>query len=135
MERNSLSPQEQEFRRRHVAKVAQHLDINDVMVLYYLYRTQNSSESKNRDKSSSAVGGAGIDVQKITIETGLNISAVRLYLSRLELIDFAEKTSMTRPLKYAITDEGRDALNYLLSTKYYPGRKDMVTAALDRGKR
>ena len=93
----------------------------DALALKYLYEiTKSGSDASEK---SDTVNG-------ISLATRIDSSAVRITLGKLEVTCFVDKKRIGRFMRYAITDDGAYALNYLMSSKRYPGRKEKFDSLL-----
>jgi hypothetical protein len=121
------SKQERDIIGRYIKKLAQGLSEQDALVLIYLYKVTKQSESKCNAVIAKASGDT---VNAISNVTNTESFAVRLSLMKLEDKCFISKRRKGHFLKYEITDDGAYALNYLMNSTNFPGRKEKFDALL-----
>lgn len=126
------SKQERDIIGRHIKKLAQGLSEQDVLILKYLYEVAKQNESKN---SAVIAKAAGDTVNAISDVTDTEPFAVRLSLMKLDNKCFISKRRKGHFLKYEITDDGAYALNYLMNSTSFPGRKEKFDALLSEKRR
>jgi len=121
------SKQERDIIGRYIKKLAQGLSEQDALVLIYLYKVTKQSESKCNAVIAKASGDT---VNAISNVTNTESFAVRLSLMKLEDKCFISKRRKGHFLKYEITDDGAYALNYLMNSTNFPGRREKFDALL-----
>lgn len=107
-----------------VNEFAHKMNEDDALVLMFLYKIYKSKSIPNQEDNRFAT------VKLVIEETGLDKNKARKSLMRLELINFLEKRRRCRAWHYTISVDGAAALNYLLDTKEFPGRKIKFFAIL-----
>jgi predicted transcriptional regulator len=121
------SKQESDIIGRYIKKLAQGLSEQDALILKYLYDVAKQNESKS---STVFAKISGDTVNSISNVTNTESFAVRLSLMKLEDKCFISKRRKGHFLKYEITDDGAYALNYLMNSTNFPGRKEKFDALL-----
>jgi|GEM_PF-3743523 len=121
------SKQERDIIGRYINKLAQGLSEQDALILKYLYEVAKQNKSKN---STVVAKAAGDTVNAISDVTDTESFAVRLSLMKLDDKCFISKRRKGHFLKYEITDDGAYALNYLMNSTNFPGRREKFDALL-----
>ena len=126
MIKEAQSKQEKDIIGQCIRKLAQNLSEQDALILKYLYEIAKQSEKNG----AFLVKTSKDTVNSISNVTNTESFAVRLSLMKLEDKCFISKRRKGHFLKYEITDDGAYALNYLMNSTNFPGRKEKFDALL-----
>ena len=126
MIKGAQSKQEKDIIGQCIRKLAQNLSEQDALILKYLYEIAKQSEKNG----AFLVKTSKDTVNAISNMTNVETFAVRLSLMRLEDKCFVNKRRKGHFLRYEITDDGAYALNYLMNSTNFPGRKEKFDALL-----
>jgi len=119
---------ERELHNSLVNEFAHKMNEDDALVLMFLYKIYKSTSTPNHEDKSK--NDRFVTVKLVMEETGLDKNKARKSLMRLELVNFLEKSRGYRFWQYAISEDGANALNYLLDKKLFPGRREKFFAIL-----
>ena len=115
---------ERELHNSLFNEFAHKMNEDDALVLMFLYKIYKSKSIPDQEDNRFAT------VKLVIEETGLDKNKARKSLMRLELVNFLEKSRGYRSWQYAISEDGANALNYLLDKKLFPGRREKFFAIL-----
>ena len=112
MLKDATTKQEQALMRKTIAQIAANLTEDDALVLMLLFRVY-----KGGCPNTAAT------VRHVMETLGFQETRARTVLSRLEIPNFISRGRIDHSWKYTISQDGAEALNYLLDKNRFPGRK------------
>ena len=105
---------------QYIDRMARKMGEEDALILNHLYLVTTKGVENERHNT----------VKKIAEATKLGENATRRALLKLEVACFADRESVSGIHRYAINDDGAYALNYLMNSTLFPGRKEKFSALL-----
>lgn len=121
MLKDATTEQERTLMRKNIAQIAANLSEDDALVLTFLFHVH-----KNGGGSHSA------SAKEIIARTRIQKTKARMSISRLSVPNFVSKEKVDHSWYYTISQDGAEALNYLLDKNRFSGRKIQFEGILMR---
>ena len=121
MLKDATTEQERTLIRKNIAQIASNLSEDDALVLTFLFFVHKNG-----------CGAHFATAKEIIARTRIQRTRARMSISRLSVPNFISKEKVDHSWHYTISQDGAEALNYLLDKNRFPGRKIKFEGILTR---
>ena len=128
---NHLSREARLYQKDYLQRMAAKSSEEMALVLAYTKEACNNSHAPN----SSAQFPDAVTFDSILKNTMLNTTKIRELLMILDAQDFIRRKKIGHKWVYSITQEGNDALSFMLDEYKFLGRKKKIAAILEAKKK
>ena len=126
--RTNLSREVREYRTKHLNKIASRMPSDAALILAYIYKVCV------KEGSSGKRSVTGVSVASMLEKTYVKSTMLWVCLNLFEIVNFVWREKDGHSWMYFITEDGIDALSYMLSEQYFPGRKARIMSIIEHKK-
>ena len=126
-EKSKLSRDAKEYRNKSISRMALQMNENTALILAYVYKVCK--------KESLERASRGVTINELVEGTRLNSTKIRRELEILTVTCFVSRVTESHEWRYFITEDGLDALTFMLGEYHFPGRKAKIMAIIDTKKK
>ena len=131
---NRLPREARLYQKDYLQRMAAKSSEEMALVLAYANKACSNNYGRNGDDSSAEVAGM-VTLDSIVENTMLNRTKARESLMILDAQDFLRRKKNNHRWFYSVTQEGIDALGYMLDEYKFLGRKKKIAAILEAKKK
>ena len=131
---NHLSREARLYQKDYLQRMAAKSSEEMALVLAYVNKACYNNHGRNGDDSSAETAGL-VTLESIVENTMLNRTKTRESLMILDAQDFLRRKKSAHRWFYSITQEGIEALGYMLDEYKFLGRKKKIAAILEAKKK